>query len=315
MAALVARRLVGFLATLLFASVVIFLVLDVLPGDPARQMLGTDASADAVEALRRRLGFDAPLGERYASWLADLARGDLGRSFTYGVPVDRLIAERAIVSVPLAVIALSLTLVIALPLGTIAAARRGGLADRAITTLAQVGIAVPNFWFAILLVQIFAVALRLVPSGGFPGWDQPGAAFASLMLPAVSLAVPQAAILTSIVRSSLIDALSQDYVRTALAKGVGRRRVLVHHALRNGMVPVLTIMGLQFAFLVSGVIIIEQVFSLPGLGRLAFQGITSGDLPVVRGVVVCLVALVIAVNFAVDLAYAAADPRLRTGAR
>ena len=311
MLTVVGRRVVGFVLTLLLASFVIFVVLDVLPGDTARQILGINASADAVAALRERMGLNDPFLVRYVDWLKGIAHGDLGPSLTYGVAVSDLILERAFVSVPLAVLALLVTVSIALPLGTVASARRGGRVDQAITTLAQLGIAVPNFWFAVLLVQLFAVSLRMLPSGGFPGWDDPGAALRSLLLPTVALALPQAAILTNIVRSSLVDVLSQPFIRTAHAKGVRYRSVLVRHALRNGLLPVLTIMGLQFAFLISGVIIIEQVFSLPGLGRLVFQAIVQNDLPVVRGVVVCLVAVVIAVNFAVDLLYALVDPRLR----
>ena len=315
MIAVLVRRIVGLVATVLLASVIVFFVLGVLPGDPARMLLGTDASADAVAALRTQMGLDRPLPERYVAWFADTLSGDLGRSLSYGVPVAELIAERAVVSMPLAVGALLLTMAIAFPLGTLAAARRGGLVDRVIVLLAQVGIAVPNFWFAILLVQLFAVTLRVVPSGGFPGWGDPADALLALTLPAIALAIPQAAILANIVRSTLVDVLSRDFIRTAMAKGVGRGRLLVHHALRNGLLPVLTIMGLQFAFLISGVVIVEQVFSLPGLGRLAFEAISRQDVPVVQGVVVCLVALVIAVNFAVDLLYVLADPRLRTADR
>ena len=305
------RRTLGFAVTLLLASFVIFIVLAVIPGDPARQILGINASAESVAALRDRMGLNDPLFVRYGAWLLGLVRGELGTSLTYGVAVSELIVERAVVSLPLAAFALFTTAALALPLGTIAAARRGGVVDRAITTAAQLGIAVPNFWFAILLVQLFAVSLRMLPSGGFPGWSDPTGALKSLLLPTIALAVPQAAILTSIVRSSLVDVLAQPFIRTAHAKGVPYVSVLVRHALRNGLLPVLTIMGLQFAFLISGVIIIEQVFSLPGLGRLVFQAIVQNDLPIVRGVVVCLVAMVIAVNFVIDLLYTLVDPRLR----
>ena len=311
MFALVAKRGVGLVLTAVLASIIVFLALSVLPGDPARQILGTSATVESVEALRRELGLDRPIVERYFAWLSGVLSGDFGRSFTYGVPVSQLIVERAVVSVPLAAMALLITVILALPMGIVAAARRGGWLDRTITLLAQTGIAVPNFWFAIILVQLFAVTLRALPSGGFPGWSDPMEAFTALILPSVSLAIPQAAILTNIVRSSLLDVLSQDFIRTAAAKGVGPVRILLQHALRNGLLPVLTIMGLQFAFLISGVIIIEQVFSLPGLGRLAFEAIAREDLPVVQGVVLCLVITVIVVNFIVDLTYHLAEPRLR----
>ena len=311
MLTILARRLAGLLVTLALASIVVFAVLEVLPGDPARAMLGTNATADAVEALRERLGLNAPVTARYLDWVTGMARGEMGASHTYGTGVGSLIAERAWVSLPLALGALLLTVLVALPVGVAAAARRGGAMDTGIMALTQLGIAVPNFWLAILLVYVFAVTLRLVPSGGFPGWDDPAAALRTLVLPALALAVPQAAILARVTRSAVVEALGADFVRTARAKGASGTRVLWRHALRNAALPVVTITGLQFAFLLSGVVIIEQVFSLPGLGRLAFQAIVQGDLPVVRGVVMVLVAAVILTNFAVDVAYAAIDPRLR----
>ena len=312
MLALVLRRFAGLLATLVLASLVVFLVLEVLPGDPARVMLGTNASEEAVEVLREKLGLNAPLATRYLDWIAGLPRLEFGRSLTYGSGVGALIVERAAVSLPLALASLALTVAIAVPVGLLAAAWRGTTGGTAIMGVTQFGIAVPNFWLAILLVYVFAVSLRLLPSGGFPGWGDPIGAVRALVLPTIALAVPQAAILSRVVRSSLVETLGADFIRTARAKGADGQRVLWRHALRNALVPVLTIVGLQFAFLLSGVIIIEQVFSLPGLGRLAFEAIRVGDLPLVRGVVMALVAVVVLTNFAVDLAYAAVDPRLRT---
>lgn len=312
MAAYLAKRFLIALATLIVASVVVFAVLEILPGDPAQLMLGMNASPDAVEALREQMGLNQPVVLRYLAWIGGLAVGDFGRSFTYSSPVIELIAERAIVSVPLALMSLALSTVIAIPVGLYAAARRGRASDTAMMGAAQVGVAIPNFWFALLLIYVFAVWLRLVPAGGFPGWSGgiwPG--IKSLLLPAVALALPQAAILARVTRSALLEVLGEDYIRTARAKGMPRRIVLWRHALRNAMIPVLTIMGLQFAFLLAGTIIIENVFYLPGLGRLAFQAITQRDLIVVEGVVMILVASVIAVNFLVDVAYAVVDPRLR----
>src|SRR5690606_17604752 len=212
-----------------------------------------------------------------------------------------------------AVIALVLSTVIAIPIGVVAATYRGRWQDAGIMGLTQVGIAIPNFWFAILLVFVFSVSLRLLPSGGFPGWDAgllP--ALKALVLPAVALALPQASILARVMRSALLDALAEDYVRTARAKGLTRRATLWRHAVGNALIPVLTILGLQFSFLIAGTIIIENVFYLPGLGRLIFQAINQRDLIVVKSVVVLLVAAVVAVTFLVDIAYAAADPRLRS---
>ncbi|UUP15996.1 ABC transporter permease [Nitratireductor thuwali] len=308
-----AKRLLTGLLTLLAASIIVFSVLEVLPGDPARIMLGMNASPEALAALRTEMGIDQPVLARYLDWVAGLATGDFGRSYTYSTPVIDLIAERVAVSLPLALLALALSTLIALPVGVYAASRRGTLSDTLTMGLAQVGVAIPNFWFAMLLVYVFAVGLRLVPAGGFPGWDQGILqGLAALLLPAVSLALPQAAILARVTRSAMLEVLGEDYIRTARAKGLPRRAVLWRHALRNALIPVLTILGLQFAFLLAGTIIIENVFYLPGLGRLVFQAISQRDLIVVEGVVMLLVATVIAVNMLVDVCYAIADPRLRT---
>jgi peptide/nickel transport system permease protein len=306
------KRLLSGLATLVVASLVVFAVLEILPGDPARLMLGMNASEDAVQALRVEMGLNQPLLVRYLNWAGGLLTLDFGRSYTYSVPVIDLISERVVVSFPLAVIALLMSTAIAIPVGVFSASRRGRAADTISMGAAQFGVAVPNFWFALLLIYVFAVWLRLVPAGGFPGWSVGvWPALKALILPAVALALPQAAILSRVTRSALLEVLSEDYIRTARAKGMPRRAVLWRHALRNAMIPVLTILGLQFAFLLAGTIIIENVFYLPGLGRLVFQAITQRDLIVVESVVMLLVAAVIVVNFLVDLSYALVDPRLR----
>jgi peptide/nickel transport system permease protein len=311
MTVFVLKRFGSLLASLLVASLVIFLVLEVLPGDPAAFMLGLNAAPDTVNALREQLGLDAPLIERYFGWLTGMTVGEFGISYTYRVPVADLIAARVQVSVPLAVYALTLSTLIAIPVGAIAATSRNSPLDTGIMGLAQLGIAVPNFWFAMLLVLAFSVGLRWFSAGGFPGWSDPAAAMRALTLPAIELALPQAAILARVMRSSLLDTLDEDYIRTARAKGLSRGQALRHHALRNALIPVLTIMGLQFSFLLAGAIIIENVFFLPGLGRLVFQAISARDLIVVRSVVMLLVFAVVTVNFLVDIAYALVDPRLR----
>ena len=307
------RRFLIVLATLAVASLIVFAVLEIVPGDPARLMLGMNATEEAVAALRTQMGLDQPVAVRYLGWIGGMLTGDFGRSYTYSVPVLELVAERVTVSLPLALMALTLSTAIAIPVGIYSAARHGRTADTLTMGASQLGVAIPNFWFALLLVYVFAVTLRWVPAGGFPGW-QAGLwpALKALILPAIALALPQAAILARVARSALIETLSEDYVRTARAKGLPANTVLWNHALRNAMIPVLTIMGLQFAFLLAGTIIIENVFTLPGLGRLVFQAINQRDLIVVESVVVLLVATVILVNFLVDLAYAWADPRLRT---
>ncbi len=305
-------RFVSLTLSLIAASLVIFLVIEVIPGDPAAYMLGLNATPEAVTALRDTLGLNGTLAERYLNWAGGLLRGDFGQSYSYRVPVAELVFERLWVSLPLAIYALALSTLIAFPVGLIAAARRGGVTDYGIMGVTQLGIAVPNFWFAMLLVLVFAINLRWFSAGGFPGWQDgllPG--FKALTLPAVALALPQASILARVMRSALIETLGQDYIRTARAKGLSQRQALTRHALRNALIPVLTIIGLQFSFLIAGAIIIENVFFLPGLGRLIFQGITQRDLIVVESVVMLLVFAVISVTFLVDIAYAAVDPRLR----
>jgi peptide/nickel transport system permease protein len=304
--------LLSLLASLAVASVVIFLVVEVAPGDPASYMLGINAREDTVAALRAELGLDAPKIERYLNWVGGMVTGDFGTSYTYRTPVSEMIADRLWVSLPLALYALLLSTLIAFPAGILAAARRGKAADVSVMAATQVGVAIPNFWFAMLLVLVFAINLRWFSAGGFPGWEDPGAAIKSMTLPAIALALPQAAILARVMRSALIDILGEDFIRTARAKGNSRRQALWRHGLRNALIPVLTIIGLQFSFLLAGAIIIEQVFFLPGLGRLIFQAITQRDLIVVESVVMLLVFAVVMVNFAVDLAYAAVDPRLRS---
>ena len=307
-------RLSSLVISLIVASMVIFLVIEVIPGDPASFMLGINAREDTLAALRAEMGLDQPLVVRYFNWVWGMLQGDFGNSWTYKTPVAELINDRIWVSLPLAVYALLLSTLIAFPAGIYAASRRGGAGDVTIIGATQLGVALPNFWFAMILVLIFAIKLRWFSAGGFPGWDDPLLALKSLTLPAIALALPQAAILARVMRSSLLDMLGEDFIRTARAKGLSRRQALWRHAVRNALIPVLTIIGLQFSFLLAGGIIIEQVFFLPGLGRLIFQSISARDLIVVESVVMLLVFTVIVVNFAVDLAYAAVDPRLRSRA-
>ncbi len=305
-------RLLSLAISLVVASVVIFAAIEVIPGDPAAYMLGINAQADTVAALREQLGLDVPVIQRYFNWIGGLLVGDFGTSYTYRTPVAEMIGERLWISLPLALLALALSTLIAFPVGILAASRRGSVADVTVMGVTQLGVAVPNFWFAMLMVLVFAINLRWFSAGGFPGWDEgllPG--LKALTLPAISLALPQASILARVMRSALLDTLSEDFMRTARAKGLTRGQALWRHALRNAMIPVLTIIGLQFSFLMAGAIIIENVFFLPGLGRLIFQSISQRDLIVVESVVMLLVFAVILINFAVDIAYAAVDPRLR----
>ena len=310
------RRLLTFLATLLGASLVVFAVLEVLPGNAAQVLLGPDAAPEAVAALAAQLGLDRPAPLRYMQWLGGLLTGDLGTSHAYSAPVAELIAERLALTVPLAVLAMLLTVALGLAAGVYAAAHHNRWGDWGVMTLAQLGIAIPSFWFAILLILLFSVQLQWFAAGGFAGWsaEQGGGLWTglqALILPALSLAVVQAAILARMTRSAVLDVLGEGFVRTARAKGLSRRAALWRHVLRNAMVPVVTVMGLQFANLLAGTIVVENVFYLPGLGRLIFQSIANRDLIVVRNCVMLLAAMVIAVNFVVDLCYGAIDPRVQ----
>ena len=305
------QRLLGLLLTLLVASVVVFALVQLAPGDPARYMLGLNADAQAVANLRQQLGLDAPALQRYGRWMVALAQGDFGTSYTYRVPVRELLLERLQVSLPLAGYALLLAVLVALPVGLLAVHRRGGTAAALLSTLTQLGVAVPNFWLGIVLALVFAVGLRWVPAGGFVGWQSglwPG--LRSLTLPALALALPQAAILARVLAGALNEVLHEDYLRTARAKGVSAWRALWRHALPNALLPVLTILGMQFSFLLAGAVIIENVFFLPGLGRLLFQAVAQRDLMLVQSVVLLLAVAVAVLSFIVELGYRAADPRL-----
>jgi peptide/nickel transport system permease protein len=296
------------------ASLVVFAALELLPGNAAQVMLGESATPEAVKALEAQLGLDRPAPVRYAEWVTGLLRGHTATSTAYQAPTGELIAERLAVTAPLALLALALTTVIALSLGLYAASQHNRPGDFGVMVLSQLGISIPNFWFAILLILLFAVKLQWASAGGFPGWgDQEGlwGGLKALILPATALAAVQAAILARVTRSAVLEVLREDFVRTARAKGLGRRAVLWRHVLRNAFVPVLTIMGLQFANLLTGTVVIEKVFVLPGVGLLIFQAIGQRDLVLVRDAVMLLVAFVVIINFVVDVLYALIDPRLR----
>ena len=306
-----AKRLATFAATLIGASILIFLMLEILPGNPAQVLLGPEAPPATVEAMAHKLGVDRPPVERYLDWVGGMLRGDFGTSYAYGTPVGGLVRDRLAVSLPLALMAMVLTTFIGLMLGVGAAARRGGWLDLGLMGLSQLGIAIPSFWLAILLILLFAVDLHWFSAGGFPGWHAGfWPALRALTLPAISLAAVQGAILARITRSAVLEVAREDFVRTAHAKGLTAQQALWRHVLRNALIPIATIMGLQFTSLIAGTIVIESVFYLPGLGQLAFQSISNRDIAVVRDVVMLLAALVVLVNLIVDLLYVIIDPRL-----
>jgi peptide/nickel transport system permease protein len=311
----VLQRLFSFFVTLAVTSVVVFGVLEWLPGNAAQVILGETATPESLAAMEEKLGLNQPALSRYLHWTSGLLQGQSGISISYDTPTATLMLERMQVTLPLAVMAMSITVVLALSLGLYAASKQNGMGDVGVMTLSQLGLALPNFWLAILLILLFAVHLQWVSAGGFPGWsaDDGGGLWAgitALILPALALAAVQTAILTRVTRSAVIDAMSEDYVRTARAKGLSKQQVLWGHVLRNAMIPVVTVMGLQFGNLITSAIVIENVFVLPGIGRLIFQAIANRDLIVVRDVVMLLSTLIIVINFLIDLLYAWIDPRL-----
>jgi peptide/nickel transport system permease protein len=314
----VLRRLLSFVLTLLATSVVVFAVLELLPGNAAQVILGETATPESIAAMEEKLGLNQPAATRYLSWMGGMLQGQTGLSISYDTPTAQLMAERMQVTLPLAVMAMGLTVALALALGIYAASQQNKAGDVGVMTLSQLGLALPNFWLAILLILLFAVHLEWVSAGGFSGWSEDdgggvGEGIKALLLPAMALAAVQTAILTRVTRSAVLDTLREDFVRTARAKGLSRRQVLWGHVLRNAMIPVLTVMGLQFGNLITSAIVIENVFVLPGIGRLIFQAIANRDLIVVRDVVMLLSALVILINFCIDVLYAWIDPRLKAG--
>jgi peptide/nickel transport system permease protein len=307
------RRVAAMLATLLIVSVLVFLVVRVLPGDPALVMLGLEASPDTLARLRASMGLDRPLPVQYVEWIGDALRGNLGRSIQYDVPVAGLILSRLSVTLPLTLMAAALMMLAGVPLGVYAAIRHRAWGDYLTMILSQVGIAVPAFWAGLLLVLLFSVRLGWFASGGFDGWWQGvGGAVKSLLLPAVALGLFQFAVLARTTRSAVLEVLREEYVKTARAKGLSELVVLFRHALRNAMIPILTVAGVQLGQLMAGSIILESVFYLPGLGRLALGAITARDLPVVQGVVLFVASVIVMINAVVDMLYGLLDPRIRS---
>jgi len=303
---------VALAVTLFFVSGLVFVVIRILPGDAAMIILGTEGSPEAVARLRAAMGLDRPFAVQYLEWIGRAARGDLGRSIQYDVPVAGLILSRMSVTLPLTLLAAGLMVVTAVPVGVFAATRHRRWGDYLAMTLSQLGVAVPAFWAGLLLVLLFSVKLGWVQSGGFDGWSQGvWRALRSLILPAAALGFFQFAVLARTTRSAVLEVLREEYVKTARAKGVGEGGVLFRHALRNAMIPVITVAGIQLGQLMAGSIVLETVFYLPGLGRLAIGAISARDLPVVQGVVLFVASMIVVINVAVDVLYGFLDPRIR----
>lgn len=307
----VVRRLLAVAPTVLVVATVTFFALQVVPGDIAEIMLGVDARQEDLAQLRRELGLDRPLVLRYLEWLGHLARGDLGMSISYREPVSRLILARLPVTISVAGAAMLIAIIVALPLGVIAARRAWSLVDLAVLAGSQAGLAVPAFWMGILLILGLAAALPIFPLQGYVALGSSPIEWGRhLFLPALALGTERAAALVRLSRAATLDELHRDYVRTARSKGLVEAYVVRRHVLRNALIPVLTVAGLQLGYLMGGAIVIEQVFGLPGLGRLLLHGIFSRDLLIVQGVVITIAIMFALLNLLVDLLYAVVDPRI-----
>ena len=315
MVAYIVRRLLLLIPVLLVVGVVVFTLMHLTPGDPASVMLGRDATPEQKEALRERLGLNEPVPVQFVNWFGSALRLDFGDSLFLGMPVTEALRERAEPTVLLALYALTLSLVIAIPAGVIAAVRANSPIDRLLMVVSISGVAIPSFFFGILLILLFAVVLGWLPSGGYVNIrDDPGEHFRYMLLPTLTLGFAAAGLLARLVRSTMLDVLNEDYVRTAYSKGLAERRVVVAHALRNAMIPVLTLIGISFAGMLGGAVVIEQVFNIPGMGRLLVNSVVRRDIPVVQGAVMTVAAIEVLIMLLVDILYVFVDPRIRYGA-
>ena len=310
------RRLLQVLPVVVLSSVGVFLLLHLVPGDPVAVLAGPDATPETIQAMRQELGLDRSLPVQYGIWLGRVLRGDFGRSYAYRRPVGELILQRIPATVELAVAGLTLALLVAIPTGVLAAVRQGSVFDWLASTLSGFAIAVPNFWFGILAIIVFSLTLGWLPPGGMVELSRdPVAGLRFLVLPAVTLALNQAAVLSRFVKASVLEVLNEDYVRTARAKGLSEPQVTRRHVVRAALIPVATVLGLEFGRLLGGAVIVESVFAWPGMGRLIVQGILHRDYPIVQATLLLLVITFVAVNLATDLVYGLLDPRIRLSAR
>ncbi len=306
------KRTIVLILTLFVVSMVIFAILMVIPGDPAQIILGINATPETLQKLRNQMGLDQPAVIQYLSYMRRLAMGDLGRSITYEVSITSLILSRLQVTVPLAILSMIFAIAISVPMGIYSSLHRNRIGDYGIMVFSQIGLAIPAFWAGILLILLFAVTLQWLPAGGFVSWQTDSVkALRSLLLPAFSLGFVRAAVLTRMTRSSMLEVLGEDYIRTARSKGLSKRIVVYKHAFRNAIIPIITVIGLQAGDLLAGAIIIENVFHLPGVGRLVFEAIGQRDLPVIQGVVLLIAAMIVVINFLIDICYRYLDPRIR----
>lgn len=308
------RRLALLVIAVLVTSALIFLLLRLLPGDLARVVGGTDASPARIEALREQLGLNRPLWQQYTSWVGGMTRGDFGSSMLSSATVTGELGKKLTVTAPLVLASTVLSVIVAVPLGIFAAARHRAADGITVSAVGQLGIALPTFWVGLMLATIVGARWGWLPAQGFPrkGWEEPGRAVQALVLPTITLAISQAAVLLRFVRSAVLDVLHQEYIRTARAKGLTRNQALWRHGLRNAALPIISILGVQIASLIAGVVVIERVFNLPGVGQMLVRDIGARDLEKVQGTVLLIAVIVLVVGFLVDLLHHLVDPRLRT---
>lgn len=306
------KRVITMIVTLLVVSFLVFLAFDVIPGDAATSKLGTQATPERVEALREEMGLNRPFLVRYGTWLADFVKGDMGTSYSYSRPVKGMVADKVPITVTLMVLAFILVVAISIPLGIYAARYQGRLLDRLIGVIDQIIMAVPPFFSGIIITVLFGVLLKWFTPGGFVSYNKNWGAFLGYMIfPAIAIALPKIAMAVKLLRTSILEEIGKDYVRTAYSRGNGTKQVLYRHVLKNALIPVITFLGMALSDMVAGSIIIEQVFNIPGLGRILLTSISNRDYPVVEAIIMLIAAIVIIVNFVVDVLYRVVDPRMR----
>lgn len=308
----IVRRFILLLTTILLVSIITFGVFQILPGDPVRTMLGTEADPTQIENMRSELGLNRPLYEQYTDWMKGLLTGELGSSIRFSMPVKDLLFDRLPVTMSLAGLTLLIVLLISLPLGMFAARRQHKLSDVSLSTVTQVGMAIPSFWLGMILILYIGMQFSFFKISGYIPWTQSvTGALSTLVLPALTIAIPQIAVNFRYVRSAILEQIQLDYVRTVRSKGMSEQNVMYKHVLKNSMIPILTVFGLIMAEVVAGTIIVEQVFSLPGVGQLLITAISNRDFPLVQGIVMYITVAVVMINFMVDILYSAVDPRIR----
>lgn len=308
----VIRRIVLLAVTLVLVSLITFFVFQIMPGNPARIMLGTEASESEVLHLEKQLGLDDPLLIQYKDWVKGILTADFGQSIKYSQPVSDLIIGRLPVTLSLALMSIIMVVVVAIPLGVFMAQRQNKLSDLVFSSVTQLGMAIPSFWFGMLLIMYLGMVFSFFSVSGYVPWSESvQGALGSLLLPAITIALPQIAVKFRYVRNSILEQIGQDYVRTAESRGLGDRLIMFKHVLKNAMIPVLTIFGIILAEVVAGTVIVEQVFGLPGLGSLLVSSINYRDFPLVQGTVIYITLAVVIVNFIIDLLYTLIDPRIR----